>query len=213
MFINGLDDYTIDERGDVGSWVRIACVQGLSSFIEDILSLTGVDLEVYLPLAKYHCALAGILKQGVERLDNVRNEAGTCFLRIMRLPMATSSGSAWSLPGLELLQELFAEENVGPSRVPWLASDSPNNEVVGWSDGTWLFPRAVRLLDIVEYRQAVLKGFILSMSSKTDSTVSVLSTHAYEVCIHKHSISNGQRQQAWQPMPSRCPCARVKGMV
>lgn len=40
-----------------------------------------------------------------------------------------------------------------------------------WKDGARLFPKAVRLLDIARYRQAVLAGLVLSLGSKTESTV------------------------------------------
>lgn len=46
-------------------------------------------------------------------------------------------------------------------------------EAVGWNDGKWLFPKAVHLLEVPEYRKHVLTGLILSLCSKTDSTVSL----------------------------------------
>lgn len=171
--LSGLDDYTIDERGDVGSWVRIACVQGLTSCIEDLFSASESteNFQEFLPLLKYHQAVAGILKQGVERLDNVRQEAGACFLRLLKLAPVRSAELTWSLPGSPLLEDLFLKESVRQFRFPWLASGRLGEELVDWADGAWLFPRAVRLLDIPEYRPFVLKGLILSLSCKTDSTV------------------------------------------
>ena len=41
----------------------------------------------------------------------------------------------------------------------------------GWNDGPWLFPRAMRLLEVAEYRKQVLAGIVISIGSKTDSTV------------------------------------------
>lgn len=168
--LSGLDDYTIDERGDVGSWVRIACVQGLTSSIEDLFSAAdSIDyFNEYLPLPMYQQAVAGILKQGVERLDNVRQEAGTCISRLLKLVPVRSVECTWSLPGLSLLEELFLKVDTTQSRVPWLAGTP--GEIVDWADGAWLFPRAVRLLDVPEYRSPVLRGLILSLSSKTEST-------------------------------------------
>jgi hypothetical protein len=46
-------------------------------------------------------------------------------------------------------------------------------EAVSWNDGNWLFPKAVRLLEVPEYRKPILTGLILSLGSKTDSTVSL----------------------------------------
>jgi len=41
-----------------------------------------------------------------------------------------------------------------------------------WSDGVWLFSKAVHFLEVPLYRKQVLKGLIVSLGSKTDSTVS-----------------------------------------
>jgi len=39
-----------------------------------------------------------------------------------------------------------------------------------WSNSEWLFPRAVRLLEIPAYRAQILGGLVLSLGSRTDST-------------------------------------------
>ena len=108
--LGGLDDYTIDERGDVGSWVRMVCIQGLTSISEllfrDARSIP--DFDSYFPPQKYHAAISGILKQGVERLDNVRQQAGACFMKILTLSVpSVSGGDRYGLPGLTFLQRLF----------------------------------------------------------------------------------------------------------
>ncbi len=117
--IGGLHDYTIDERGDVGSWVRIACMQGLTE-ISDLLfrvfesksranneSIAG-ELGQYLPYEKFHAIVAGVLKQGVERLDNVRQEAGESFMKLLDMTLPDGVGlEQWRLHGLGLLRELF----------------------------------------------------------------------------------------------------------
>ncbi|KAK0201710.1 tubulin folding cofactor D C terminal-domain-containing protein [Desarmillaria ectypa] len=161
--LGGLEDYTIDERGDVGSWIRMACVRGLTSVSQILFSnaRTIICFDDYLPPSKYHLAVIGILKQGVERLDNVRQDAGECILRLLRLPLPDVKGAErWQLPSCGLLVELFAS----------------GTESVSWSDGHWLFPRAVRLLEIEEYRQPVLTGLVMSLGSKTDSIHRPVST-------------------------------------
>jgi hypothetical protein len=42
----------------------------------------------------------------------------------------------------------------------------------GWSESTWLFPHIVQLLQIPEYRTCLLQGFVLSIGSRNESTVS-----------------------------------------
>lgn len=153
----GLEDYSVDERGDVGSWIRLACIRGLTQFSILLMSNAASihNFGVYFPPSKYHQTVAGILKQGIERFDNVRQEAGECFMRLLNLPLPDVRNSQdWCMPGVPLLKELFR-------------SDA---EAVGWNDGKWLFPKAVHLLEVPEYRKHVLTGLILSLCSKTDST-------------------------------------------
>ncbi|RPD62432.1 ARM repeat-containing protein [Lentinus tigrinus ALCF2SS1-7] len=155
--LDGLTDYTSDQRGDVGSWARTSCVKGLTSFIQALFSHASAlpDFAAYLPPEKFHDAIAGILKQGVERLDNVRQAAGENFLAILLLPSPAVADSApWKIRGEQRMKELFLSEQ----------------ESVGWNEGAWLFPRAVQLLDIERYRGQVLAGLVLSVSTKTDST-------------------------------------------
>ena len=85
-FLEGLKDYTTDERGDVGSWIRCSCVLGLSKFVQILFahSKSLQNFVEYLPPEKYHAAIGGILKQGVERLDNVRQQTGIQFMKLLR---------------------------------------------------------------------------------------------------------------------------------
>ncbi|KAF9241181.1 tubulin folding cofactor D C terminal-domain-containing protein [Melanogaster broomeanus] len=155
----GLDDYTTDERGDVGSWIRIACIQGLTSIIEDLFRVSGnlPEFSTFLPPHRYHTVVGRILRQGVERLDNVRQISGGCFLRILGLQLpAVEHAEEWRVKGEGLMRELF------------LAESSEHNP--DWSVGEWLFPKAVRILEIPEYRRSVLTGLVLSVSTRTGST-------------------------------------------
>ena len=108
--MDGLTDYTSDERGDVGSWVRISCVKGLTSFSQTLFSRASSlpDLAGYLLPEKFDDAIAGVLKQGVERLDNVRQIAGESFLTLLLLPPPAVPDSArWKLRGEARMKELF----------------------------------------------------------------------------------------------------------
>lgn len=107
---SGLEDYTMDERGDVGSWIRIACIRGLSSVIEDLFRVSGSlpSFPSFLPPDRYHAAIGRILRQGVERLDNVRQISGECFVRISKLQLPTTEhAERWRIKNIELMKELF----------------------------------------------------------------------------------------------------------
>ncbi|KAL1744501.1 armadillo-type protein [Schizophyllum fasciatum] len=146
--IHGLEDYTMDERGDVGSWIRIASIQGLCACAKMFLQRPAL-LPSYLPAETFHAAVAQILKQGVERLDNVRAEAGACVLSLLALTPPTE---AYAIDGGDAMREMFVQ-----------------GEPVPWSDGALFFPKAARLLDIARYRKEVLSGMILSVGSRSES--------------------------------------------
>jgi hypothetical protein len=84
-FLSGLADYSVDERGDVGSWIRMTCIQGLTIYILTIMRPTNPQehWRERLSLDMYHQAIGGILKQGVERLDNVRQVAGDHLMKLL----------------------------------------------------------------------------------------------------------------------------------
>jgi len=118
-FIDGLTDYTTDERGDVGSWIRISCVLGLSTFAQIIFthSKSLSNFVGYFPPEKYHAAVGGILKQGVERLDNVRQQTGVQFANLLRSPLPEVDGKdRWRIFGSEILNELFQRRVRSPVR-------------------------------------------------------------------------------------------------
>lgn len=50
-------------------------------------------------------------------------------------------------------------------------------EIVGWNEGSWLFPRVVKILEVERYRPPLLAGLVLSVSSRTDSTVGIFRKH------------------------------------
>jgi hypothetical protein len=114
--ISGLGDYTVDERGDVGSWIRIASIQGLTSVSVTLLTLAKADATYidYIPADLYQKAIAGILKQGVGRLDNVRQQAGESIHCLLKCPLPSMVDSnPWKFHGEELFTELLLRYPTG----------------------------------------------------------------------------------------------------
>jgi tubulin-specific chaperone D len=110
VLLEGLKDYTTDERGDVGSWIRCSCVLGLSKFVQILFthSKSLQNFVEYLPPEKYHAAIGGILKQGVERLDNVRQQSGIQFMELLRSdPPEVDGEERWEIFGTKVMNELF----------------------------------------------------------------------------------------------------------
>ncbi|KAJ1841477.1 hypothetical protein LPJ73_006102, partial [Coemansia sp. RSA 2703] len=72
--LNGLLDHTIDNRGDVGSWVRKQCLVSLAGLFEsDSLLLTRLsdDRDLVLRL------LGRALQSATEKIDKLRAAAGS----------------------------------------------------------------------------------------------------------------------------------------
>lgn len=182
VLLLGLDDYTTDERGDVGSRVRIASILGLTTVSLTLLDLVKSDPAYfdYFPADLYQAAIAGILKQGVERLDNVRQQAGESIIRLLKCPPPSDS-NPWKFRGEQLFEELllrYDARRLSPvlflpfsdvSKRDRLDDDAADSH--GWQDGAWIFPRAMNFLEIPEYRNSVLAGLLISVGSRTDSTV------------------------------------------
>ncbi|GKZ00977.1 hypothetical protein MPSEU_001049200 [Mayamaea pseudoterrestris] len=80
-FLDGLEDYTSDKRGDVGSWCRMAAMKGLVLLIEHNLS-TVADKECF-DAETLTRIVALMMKQLCEKLDTARQCAGACLYEIL----------------------------------------------------------------------------------------------------------------------------------
>lgn len=71
--IAALDDYTTDQRGDVGSWIRIAAIRALARVISNVAVEPAAS--TYISQAAFTAAVAGVAKQAFEKLDVLREAA------------------------------------------------------------------------------------------------------------------------------------------
>jgi len=85
IIADGLDDYTTNARGDVGSLVRIEAVQTTGSIWEAIQSKPGTELDIFNRL------FGKVLRLAVEKLDKVRAEAQKAVAQALR----SDSKIAW----------------------------------------------------------------------------------------------------------------------
>jgi hypothetical protein len=106
----GFDDYAVDQRGDVGSWVRTASLRAIASISEALFAKRPVldHFEAYLQPELWYNAIGGVLKQGVERLDNVRAVAGEQLMVLIWSPdIRKAATDSWEIPGLDKLEASF----------------------------------------------------------------------------------------------------------
>ncbi|XP_066373697.1 tubulin-folding cofactor D-like isoform X1 [Miscanthus floridulus] len=166
-----LDDYAVDNRGDVGSWVREAAMDALErcSFIlckRDIVTLRAAsatgheselgDMEVNASSTAHRLfdsgiaqdLVAGIAKQAVEKIDKMREIAIKTLQRILYhqehlIPF---------IPHRELLEEII-----------------PNSTDLEWAVPTVSYPRLVKLLQVSYYSKSVLSGLVISTGGLQES--------------------------------------------
>lgn len=154
--LGGLEDYTTDARGDVGSWVRMACLTGLGELL-DAFDHVQSDLHSRIPQSLFDRIVAGIIKQMVERIDGMRAEAGKQLLVIINRPRHPNGVLLYEQP---FLVRLFAlEKGADPTSC--------------FKDPKWIYPRAIDLLVIQAYRSQLLEGLVLSIGSNLEMAVSI----------------------------------------
>ncbi|KAL9940648.1 hypothetical protein V8E36_000136 [Tilletia maclaganii] len=143
-----LEDYTVDQRGDVGSWVRIASLSALRQYVEVTTEQIADPQTLLSRISKERLneIMAGMLKQTVERIDSVRAHAGSQLVAIRKC-----SPPLPDVEGADLLAKAL-----------------PEGEALRFQDAAWTFPRIVTLLEVPAYRIAILRGVATSVASKSD---------------------------------------------
>ncbi|KAK7343369.1 hypothetical protein VNO77_12045 [Canavalia gladiata] len=170
-----LDDYSVDNRGDVGSWVREAALDGLEKCtymlckIDRSVCLSGrsdgneiesvahpsIDstLQNNQELLLFDENLAtnlvgAICKQAVEKMDKLREAAANVLCRILYNQMIYVR----YIPFREKLEEIIPKE-----------TDTK------WAVPSYSYPRFVQLLQYGCYSKDMLSGLVISIGGLQDS--------------------------------------------
>uniref|UniRef100_A0A7N0ZQQ9 Tubulin-specific chaperone D n=2 Tax=Kalanchoe fedtschenkoi TaxID=63787 RepID=A0A7N0ZQQ9_KALFE len=153
-----LDDYSVDNRGDVGSWVREAAMDGLErcTYIlcsVDHATLTTENFENNKWPQFFNDNIAitmvgGIAKQAVEKMDKLREVAAKVLQRIL----FNEKPYVPFIPYREILEKILKQE-----------SD------VKWAVPTFSYPRFVQLLKFSCYSKFVMSGLVISVGGLQDS--------------------------------------------
>lgn len=151
--LDGMEDYTNDARGDVGSWIRIVCMQSFCRLIE-LLTKYPCANRVYLSQTTFDEICASLAKQMTERIDSVRTEARKDFLFFTRCVAAVTNAKVLglSVPYKERLNMLF-----------------PSEQDERLCDSSYLYERVVSLLSIKPFRAELLKGIVLGIGPQRET--------------------------------------------
>mmetsp|Transcript_8740 Transcript_8740/g.14333 ORF Transcript_8740/g.14333 Transcript_8740/m.14333 type:complete len:766 (-) Transcript_8740:366-2663(-) len=150
----GLSDYSVDKRGDVGSWVREASLVALDRLVRLLwqASLLSQDSTEEKPLLEEFCqqVIGGMLQQASEKIDRVRKCAGEALARTLHLPS----------PPIQLIP---CQSN--------LAAVIPSSHTFNWASASLTFPILTPLLSLSPYRFHILLGTVISVGGLTESVV------------------------------------------
>lgn len=153
-FLQGMKDYTTDIHGDVGSWVREAGMKGINRMVLEGLVLpspsknseTGFTKGIPHPLLVR--IVSSLLRQSAERLDRVREASGIALKTLISKAQETPKGISL-LPSGERIQ---------------VALSSVKEEDGGWRPAEIVLPALCPLLEVPDYRQELLAGWVCSCS-------------------------------------------------
>uniref|UniRef100_A0A914WV96 Tubulin-specific chaperone D n=3 Tax=Plectus sambesii TaxID=2011161 RepID=A0A914WV96_9BILA len=148
-YMAALDDYTTNNRGDIGRVLREATMGPMARLLTDAHRAALIDE------AAVTAAVAKLIQQSCEKIDSTRRAAATALSSLVHstdLPLAHR-------PILhEVYQDLFELEQRG---------EAP---AVDWHMGS-CFDRLALLLDCDAYLYHVVLGFVVSAGGVTESTM------------------------------------------
>ncbi|XP_068669774.1 tubulin-folding cofactor D-like [Aristolochia californica] len=145
--LKALDDYSVDNRGDVGSWVREVAMDGLERCTYILCNEESLRLETDGTFALFDETLVtnvigGILKQAVEKIDKLRDMAGKILQRLLYNPK-------YFVPFI--IEEEKLEVMV------------PNDANLEWGVPSFSYPRLVKVLEFACYSKSLLSGLVISI--------------------------------------------------
>jgi tubulin-specific chaperone D len=141
--LKALEEYTIDNRGDIGAWVREASMNVLHQML---VSCPPDRLEPQI----VHDVVSGLAQQSVEKIDRTRGMAGKLFHSLVfhepKIPNIQRHAE---------LMEIFPSDGV---KILWLFADHT-------------FPLFCRMLKLSEYTEKLLIGLVGSIGQLTESLI------------------------------------------
>uniref|UniRef100_A0A4X2L705 Tubulin-specific chaperone D n=1 Tax=Vombatus ursinus TaxID=29139 RepID=A0A4X2L705_VOMUR len=156
-FLDCMNDYTTDSRGDVGAWVREAAMTGLME-LTVLLTRNHPELIEANVCKQIMCCLA---QQSSEKIDRFRARAGSIFLNLLYF----DSPPVPHIPYREELEKIFPRSE---------------SSVLNWNAPSQAFPCITQLLALPTYRYHVLLGLAVSVGGLTESTVRYSTQSVFE---------------------------------
>ena len=177
--LNCLHDYCVDNRGDVGSWIREAAMKSLPVLVG------ALQRHDALSSAQAQIIVQNVLKQSLEKIDRVRCQAIATLVQLVRgdeelkHSLRITGGPVKLKPLVDLLERDLLD-TVLPSTID-NALDASNASVI--------FQTMVPLLKSKAYAQFVLSGWFVSAGSGGERLVRCASQALLDAIRTEKSLS------------------------
>lgn len=174
-----IDDYALDKRGDVGSWVREEAMRSLNMLIYQLFYKTNQetrnavvpDSERQAFFIKY---IGAILQQLMEKIDKIRQVAG----QVLQSFFKTFDSDMFEFEEKDLLYVIFVISDEG---VEENTLDSTYLDTRGylnakfnykpWRNPSFVFPQISQLFESKNFSKNILTGIVSSSGGLTESTL------------------------------------------
>ncbi|KAG5439556.1 hypothetical protein PCANB_002132 [Pneumocystis canis] len=151
LFLNGLNDYSKNSQGDIGSWIRKESMISIFHVLE-----VAFNYNIYfLTDALFHSIIGSLLRQTVGKLDSVREIAGIQLKNIISLCQNKQMS--------HLFESITFIENILKKVHNWRAPED-------------IIPNIIQLLHIKKYQDYILVGLINSINGN-ESLVKQIEIH------------------------------------
>ena len=161
------EDYCVDNRGDVGSWVREAAMDAIPDLVvaaraaaADDAETGGAETSETLSPERAREIVCALLKQAAEKIDRVRAAAGAALASTLRGDEARALAPLRGVPAGEAL----------------LAAIPKSTSAAAWAAPSSAFPALAKLIaadddlcGLATYRRSLLEGFVVSAGGVGDS--------------------------------------------
>eukprot|EP00041_Stephanoeca_diplocostata_P031627 m.989891 g.989891 ORF g.989891 m.989891 type:complete len:1244 (-) comp23999_c0_seq3:287-4018(-) len=195
---DGMGDYTIDSRGDIGSRVREECMRSLEDLTLALLrtprtpskgpgpSSTGAHGCGWAAPGTGTNVVSTFIQQSLEKIDRTRALACRTLARLCaHVPPTTPSTNALGIRHHDALCDILSVSAHSPA-------SSPEATPIDWLVPGTSFPRMIKCLSLEAYRTSALVGLVVSVGGLTESLVKAASA---ALLAHLEELSEGNMEQ------------------
>jgi len=148
-FLQGMEDYTIDRRGDTGAWVREAAMSGLETVTLALLAGGAGRVPSSILAQAFPC----LAQQATEKIARTRGHAGKVFHTLLHA-RAPDGAPVPGVPCRDALELVF-----------------PTDIDINWIVESETFPKFVKLLRLKEFSERMILGLTVSIGGLTERLV------------------------------------------